>query len=383
MPWKQTCAMNERREFIKDWMSHAWSLSQLCRAYDISRPTAYKWIERFEAQGLEGLVERSRAAVSHPNATKIEVQRAIIAMKQRFIYFGPRKIRKKLIELDADQHWPATSTIGTILKRQGYVISRRKRRRVTLYAKPLCADAVPNDVWAADFKGWFTTADGSRIDPFTVSDIASRYLIRCRSVAKTDGASVKAQLTMAFKEFGMPKALRTDNGSPFATLGLGGLSKLSVWLIKLGIAPERIRPAHPQENGVHERMHRTLKHETARPPQANPRAQQESFDAFVRRFNEERPHESLGMRKPTDVYQPSPRRFPGRLPDIDYPTTAKVRTVTTNGHIGWKDGRIYLTHALEGERVGIVQVDEDSWEIRFANVVLGKLDERKMEVTRL
>lgn len=383
MPWKETCAMDQRRKFIKDWLREEWNLSELCRAYEISRPTAYKWLKRFETNGLEGMIEASRAPKQHPNATPSEQVEAILAMKGRYASFGPKKIGRRLKDLTPNVSWPVASTIGEILKRHGLVVPRAKRRRMAPYGAPLCGDLCPNDVWAGDFKGWFRTGDGTRIDPLTISDVASRYLIRCRSVGKTDGAAVKAQFTMAFKEFGLPRAIRTDNGPPFASLGLGGLSALSIWLIKLGIKPERIRPAHPEENGVHERMHLTLKQETAQPPKANRRVQQESFDRFIEMFNYERPHEALGMKRPGEVYIPSARRFPDRLPSVEYPTEAKVRLVTTNGCLNWKDRRFFVANALAGERVGLVQLDNALWELRFGAIPIGRLDEQRGAITRL
>ena len=239
----------------------------------------------------------------------------------------------------------------------------------------------PNDLWAADFKGWFRTQDGTRIDPLTVTDCASRYLIRCRTVAKTNGDSVRAQFTAAFQEFGMPKALKTDNGVPFATVGLGGLSELSVWLIKLGITPERIRPAHPEENGAHERMHRTLKQQTAKPPRANAVAQQKAFDRFQSEYNDERPHEAIEMKTPAQVYTPSIRPFPKRLPEIEYPSGSIMRKVTGNGTITFHDKRIYLSNALIDEPVRLKE-NESAWHVWYGPVLLGELDLKREMIKR-
>jgi hypothetical protein len=255
-------------------------------------------------------------------------------------------------------------------------------RRTPIYEGPFIDQLRPNDVWAMDFKGWFRTADGSRIDPFTVSDWASRYLIRCRAETSTDGETVKGQLAMAFREYGLPRAIRSDNGAPFATVGLGGLSALSVWLIRLGITPERIRPAHPEENGVHERMHRTLKQQTANPPKANPQAQNEAFDEFIPEFNDERPHEALDMKTPSDVYTPSPRPFPKKLPEIEYPAGSITRLVSDNGTIGFKDIRIYLSNALMYERVRLDETDT-GWNVLYGPILLGQLDLERETVKRL
>ncbi len=373
MPWSETCPMNERRKFIEEWLQDDCSLTDLSRGFGISRKTAYKWIERFKQSGFADLGDQSRAHRGHPFKTTPSVEASIITLRQKHPFFGPRKLKKRLSTLYPGQPWPATSTIGGILKHHGLAIPRRKRWRTPAYPGPLSQGLAPNDVWAADFKGWFKTADGMRIDPLTVTDCASRYLIKCRAVAQTNGDHVRAQFTATFQEFGMPGALRTDNGVPFATVGLGGLSELSVWLIRLGIRPERIRPAHPQDNGAHERMHRTLKQETARPPRANMNAQQRRFDAFRNDYNEVRPHESLNMQTPTDVYRPSERPFPRRLPDIEYPAGSTLRFVTDNGTIKFKDTRIYLSNALIDQFVRIEDHD-DGYQVWFGPKHLGQLD---------
>jgi transposase InsO family protein len=255
---------------------------------------------------------------------------------------------------------------------------------VPLYKLPISPGAQPNDVWAADFKGWFRTADGTKIDPLTITDSASRYLIRCRAVDKTDGVTVRGQFTSAFQEFGLPNAIRTDNGPPFASLTVAGLSRLSVWLIRLGVTPERIRPGHPEENGAHERMHKTLKQQTAKPPRASLRAQQDAFDGFKAEYNEQRPHESLGMKTPGEVYHPSLRPFPNRIPEIEYPSDAKVYKVSTNGCIKpRKTTDVFVSNALVGERVGLIQTNDKDWTLYFSTVRLGTLDSKRMEIVRV
>ena len=240
---------------------------------------------------------------------------------------------------------------------------------------------MPNDVWAADFKGWFKTKDGTRIDPLTMTDLASRYLIRCHAVAQTNGDNVRGQFTAAFQEFGMPRTLRTDNGPPFASVGLGGLSELAVWLIRLGITPERSRPAHPQDNGSHERMHRTLKQETANPPRSNPREQQKAFKHFQDEFNDERPHESIDMKTPTDVYTPSPRPFPRKLPELEYPAGTVTRLVLGNGTIKVMNKQIYASNALIGQRVRLEETDAGQ-NIWYGPVLLGELDLKNEMIRR-
>lgn len=381
MPWRETCPMDERKKFIEDWLREECSVADLSRSYGISRKTAYKWLARFKSGGLEGLLDQARAHHTHPATTPDSIAAAILELKHRYPFWGPKKLKRRLTRLNAEQAWPASSTIGELLKRHGLVIPRRRRWRTPIYQGPFAQSLTPNDLWAADFKGWFKTSDGTRIDPLTVTDGASRYLIRCRAVAETNGDNVRAQLTSAFQEFGMPRALRTDNGVPFATVGLGGLSELSVWLIRLGITPERIRPAHPEENGAHERMHRTLKQQTAKPPKASLRAQQEAFNRFQREYNEERPHEFLGMNTPSDVYTPSKQPFPKKLPEMEYATGSTTRLVTTNGCINFKDKRIYLSNALVDQHVKIEE-NQEGWSVSFGKMLLGQLDLDKEEVSR-
>lgn len=382
MPWRETCPMNERERFIEEWLRDEWSFSDLCLAYEISRKTGYKWLERFKAGGFDELGDQSRARQTHPNATVASIEAQIVEFRHRHPFWGPRKLKKRLGTLHPAINWPASSTIGSILKHHGLARPRRKRRRTPIYEGPLTNGLSPNDVWAADFKGWFRTQDGTRIDPLTVTDLASRYLIHCRAVAQTNGDNVRGQFTAAFKEFGMPRTMRTDNGPPFASVGLGGLSELAVWLIRLGITPERSRPAHPQDNGSHERMHRTLKQETANPPRSNPREQQKAFSHFQGEFNDERPHESIDMKTPAEIFTPSPRPFPRKLPEIEYSSGSITRKVSDNGTIGFREKRIYLSNALMFEPVRLEQ-DEDDWKVWYGPVLLGQLDLKREIIKRL
>ncbi len=370
MPWRETCAMDERVKFVADHLSQDCSLSELCRRYGVSRSTAYKWIERYGQCGPEGLLERSRAPKHHPNQTPAETEQKLIAMRQRYPRWGPRKLLAVLRRTDPQEGWPAASTAGDILKRHGLIPARRYRRHTPSYDRPFHAGSRPHEVWAADFKGWFKTGDGSRIDPLTISDWASRYLLCCQGLSRPNREEVRPQFEWAFREYGLPWTIRTDNGPPFASTGLGGLSKLSVWWIRLGIWPERIRPAHPEDNGRHERMHKTLKESVARPPKATVGAQQEAFDHFRREYNEQRPHEALGMQSPSQCYQPSRRLFPERLPEVEYGSGIEVRRVRSNGQIKWAGEMLYLGEALIGEPVGLGQIDNERWLIHFGPVPL-------------
>jgi transposase InsO family protein len=374
MPWKETCPMDERVRFMAEYLRLEQSMAELCRAYGISRKTGYKLVARYEAGGVPGLQDRSRAPHRHPNAVGASAVDAILAVRARHPRWGPRKLRAWLSARTATRRWPAASTIGAILQRYGLTVPRRRVRRVPPALHPLAACGAPNDVWTTDFKGWFRTGDGQRCDPLTVADGYSRFLLRCQAVMPPDGQAVQPLFEAAFREYGLPLALRSDNGPPFASRAAGGLSRLAVWWIKLGIRPERITPGHPEENGRHERMHQTLKAETARPPQATLRAQQRAFDRFRHEYNDERPHEALAQQPPRAVYTASPRPYPARVREPEYSEEADVRRVRHNGEIRWQGQLIFISEVLAGEPVGIVPQGEDHWVLRFGPVELGWLD---------
>ncbi|HUS17211.1 MAG TPA: integrase core domain-containing protein [Chloroflexia bacterium] len=379
MPWKEICAMDQRVQFVADCLAGELTMAAVCRAYGISRPTGYKWLDRYRAQGAAGLEERSRAPLSHPHAVAAEVEAAILAARAAHPTWGPRKLlawlqARRERGLEPPLALPAASTAGEILRRAGLAVPRRRRARTPPWTQPLAHAGAPNAVWCADFKGQFRTADGARCYPLTISDASSRYLLRCVGLAAIDGARVRPLFEAAFREFGLPRALRTDNGPPFASVGLGGLTPLSAWWIKLGIVPERIEPGRPEQNGRHERLHRTLKRETAAPPAATPRAQQAAFDRFRREYNAERPHEALGQRPPASAYSPSPRPFPERLREPEYPDADAVRRVRSSGEIRWGGRLVYLSESLIGEPVGLTALDDRHWLLAFGPLVLGVLD---------
>lgn len=340
-------------------------MAELCRHFGIARKTGYEIVARWRQQGAEGLKDRSRAPLAHPNQTAVEVEAAVLALRRAHMSWGPRKLRRWLEDHHPNQSWPAPSTVGVLLRRAGLAHPRRLRRRTPPYTQPFAAATAANAVWCADFKGWFRTRDGERIDPFTMTDAASRYLLRCQAVEKTDTQAVCAITEAAFREYGLPLAIRTDNGPPFASRGVAGLSRLSLYWMKLGIVPERIRPGHPEENGRHERMHRTLAAETARPPAADRRRQQESFDRFRREYNEERPHEALGQKPPASSFAPSPRPYPARVPEPEYDSGVLVRSVWPHGQFFWKGHSIFLSKVLAGERIGLEPIDDRYWCICF------------------
>lgn len=378
MPWKETCAMRERIELIGKYLTGEETISGLARYYGLSRKTVYKWIERFEGCGAGGLEERSRAPHHHPNGLSKEMEERILEWKERKPLWGAPKIHAKLVELE---DCPSESTVSNVLARHGLSRKVRRRREATPSESPLSHCEGINQVWCADFKGYFWTRDGKRCDPLTITDAHSRYLLRCQALSGSTGMmAVKPLFIATFREYGLPQAIRTDNGAPFASTGLGGLSPLSVWWIRLGIRLERIQPGHPQQNGRHERMHRTLKQATASPPSQSLGKQQEAFDAFRLEYNEDRPHEALGQKPPSSIYKPSPRDYPERLPTPNYPDDWQKRTVRQGGRIRWKGYEVNVTRSLSGQCIGIKPVDDGLWMVCFEKLELGTLDERQRRI---
>lgn len=374
MAWKETRVMDERMKFVGEWLSGELSMAELCRCYGVSRKTGYKYIDRYRSEGPAGLEDRSRAPHHHPNAIDEERELAILKLRAKHPTWGAKKLKEWLERHRRQQEWPARSTITEMLDRHGLVRRRKWRRHGASQLSPLTLAELANQVWGIDFKGWFLTKDGRRCNPFTVSDLASRYILRLQAVDKPNGEHVWPVLEAAFREVGLPEVIRSDNGPPFASTAAGGLGWLSVQLIKAGVKPERIKPGKPQQNGRHERMHRTLKEETASPPAANQRAQQKRFDDFRRVFNEERPHEALGLDTPAAHYQPSTRAYSGRLREPEYSADHQVRRVRSNGEIKWLGRRVFLSEALIGEPVGIVDTDDGLHTITYGPVFLGRLD---------
>lgn len=385
MAWKETCVMDERLKFVADWLRGEWSMAEICRQYGISRRIGYKWIGRYEEEGFDGLRDRSRAPLYCPSRVDSAVVERIVQYKRKHITWGPKKILVGLTREDPDTHWPVASTIGEILDRHGLVMRRKKRRKASPSAKPLSHCVSPNDVWCIDFKGWFNTQDGARCDPLTLCDGATRFALRCQALTgKTDTAVVQACLEIAFREYGLPRAIRSDNGSPFASTGLAGLSRLSVWWMRLGITPERIRPGHPQENGRLERFHKTLKAETIMPSKNTIRQQQRAFNRFIHEYNFERPHEALEQRVPADLYMASGRPFPCRLPaSPDYEHVEYVRKVRGYGHIKWKGHEVFITSALAGQYVGINLIDDYTATVYFVQQPIAEIDVRTMKTRPL
>jgi transposase InsO family protein len=365
--------MEQRVRMLVDYDSGNWSVSDLCRRYGVCRDTFYEWRKRRDDGETAWFTDRSHAVEHCPHATDGALVEAIIALRRRFPHLGPRKLLWMLERHAPATRWPAASTIGDILKRAGLIAPIKRRRPPLDQARVMAPIADANDEWAVDFKGWFRTRDHQRIDPLTITDGYSRFLIDVRIVLPRIEPS-QAVFVQAFRHFGLPRAIRCDNGTPFGSTGAGGLTRLSAWWLKLGVEPHFINPASPQENGRHERMHRTLKAQTSSPPAANARAQQSRFDAFRRHYNEERPHEALGQRLPHEVYMPSLRTMPDRVEEPWYDADHQVRRVRPPGTIKWKGGQVFISEALIGELIGIAELETEDHVVRFCDREIGLLD---------
>lgn len=381
MPWRECSAMDQKMRFVCDCLAAEASMTVLCERYGISRQTGYVWLGRYRSEGPSGLEERSRAPLRHGRAMPAALAVRIVAARKRKPYWGPRKLLAVLSEEDPACSWPSASAVSDLLRREGLSQPRRKRRRPLEAERPFEQIIGPNDGWCIDFKGWFRTGDGHRCDPLTVSDAYSRYLLGLQIVDPVS-AAVEARMDRLFKEHGLPRAIRSDNGPPFASAGAGGLTRLSARWVKMGIGLERIEPGKPQQNGRHERMHGTLKREACSPPRATRSGQQRRFNAFRQEYNHERPHEALGQIPPARIYSCSPRPFPAKLEDPEYDAQEQVRRVRCNGEIKWKGSTLFVSQALIGEAVAISEHEDDHWIVRFADIPLLLIDRRTGKAAR-
>jgi transposase InsO family protein len=373
--------MDEKVRFIGDFLSGEEPMTVLCLRYGISRETGYVWRRRYEAEGIGGLVERSHAPHRHGLATPAEQVVRIVEARRRRPYWGPKKLLAILTREAPAVSWPSASTVSTILRREGLSAPRRRRRRSLTVEQPFASVAAANDAWCLDFKGWFRTRDGQRCDPLTVTDAYSRYLLGLKIMAPVTEA-VDGELDRLMHEHGLPAALRSDNGSPFASNGAGGLSRLSVKWVKMGLRLERIEPGKPQQNGRHERMHGTLKAQACTPPAATPSEQQARFDAFRTEFNDDRPHEALGQRMPSEFYKPSARPYPTHIDDPAYGSDDRVRRVRSSGEIKWRGVHHFIGEALVGEAVAVTEREDGHWLVRFADVPLVLIDRYSGKIAR-
>jgi len=376
----ETSVVEERKRFVRDYARGDWTMRALCARYGITPPCGYKWWARFQADGERGLTERSRAPRGRPHQTAPALEALIVAARREYGW-GAKKLQHILRTRHPGEVWPARSTFNAILERHG-VLEKRRRRVAWPHSGtvPLRSQR-PNEIWPADFKGQFKTHDGVYCYPLTVTDHFSRQLLAVRGLPAITQGDTRAAFRQLFREAGLPEAIRTDNGTPFASSGLHGLSALNLWWMQLGIVHQRIRPGRPQDNGSHERMHRELKRETARPPAAHRRAQQARFDQFRRRYNEERPHEALDNATPASRWQPSPRPYPVRLPTPEYPGAWEIRRVSNVGTIRLHGHRIFLSQALQHHDIGLEEIDTGVWRVVYYRTVLGLLDEAMGRVT--
>lgn len=372
--------MDEKRRFILTIESGLYTMTEVCERFGISRKTGHKWYNRYLSEGFEGLVERSRTPHSCPHRTPPEIAKLIIDKRDEKGW-GPRKILDYFARERPELALPAESTAGDILRRAGRVKSRKRRRKSAHpTAPPLKVDA-PNQVWTMDFKGEFRLLNGVYCYPFTVEDAYSRFLICCDALESTAGRGVRSVLDRAFSEYGLPEAVRTDNGSPFVSTGRLGLTQLGVWLIKLGIARQRIAPGSPWQNGRHERMHRTLKEEATIPPEADMPAQQQRFDRFRLGYNTDRPHQSLGGDPPASHHKRSPRGMPTRIEEPNYPRHFEVRKVSTNGTFKFKSRTPFIGTGLAEEYIGLEEIDVGIWSVHFYQTELGRFNETDLVIT--
>jgi transposase InsO family protein len=373
--------MDERVQFISLVNDSDETFSALCERFGISRKTGYKWVARYEARGPAGLQEQRPVAHSFPHRIREDVLHRLIELRKEHPKWGPKKLRARLEALGLAVV-PAASTIGDALKKHGLIRPRRRRVHPPMHPRPIAPTANANDTWCVDFKGHFALGDKTRCHPLTLTDHVTRYLLKCEGLAKADDAAVRPHFERAFCEFGLPTRIRSDNGPPFATPGIGGLSALSVWWIRLGIIPERIEPGHPEQNGRHERMHRTLKDDVASPAAASMIEQQRAFDRFRRVYNDERPHEALEMRTPSSRYTPSRRAMPEAPRSPEYPDTMQVRKLDNVGRLKFagQTSKTRVSRLLAREPVGLEPIDEDRWELFYGPVLLAEVALKNKEL---
>lgn len=382
MSWKSP--ETEKRRFVELYAVRDVSMSELCRQFGISRQAGYELLARHEDYGDDAFEPQSRRPLHSPTATSPELVARILETQREHPHWGPRTLKAFLERRFPSVAWPARSTFGGILKRHGLADVRRRRRRLGPGRRAPCVEATAaNAVWSIDFKGWFRLGSGQRCDPLTVTDNFSRYCIGCVALPKPKLEFVQPSLERMFRTYGVPYRLRSDNGPPFASQGVGGLSRLSVWLLKHGVTPEWIQPGQPQQNGRHERFHRTLKQYTTHPPRPTMPAQQRAFDAFRHSYNTERPHQALAGRCPADLYTSSVRRFRERELRYEYGGNCAVRSVRHNGEIKWQGRSLFISEVLTGERVALYPSAAGQWTLRFHDLELATYDEATTRLEKL
>jgi len=374
--------MEERLQFVHDALRDRFTMSELCARYGVSRRIGYKWLARYEADGRRGLIDRSRAPKHLARQTDAMIIALLVAAREAHPEWGARKLLRVLRGQHAEiRTWPAPSTVADLLARRG-LVHRRRRRRPSIHPGVVRPTTVaPNDLWTADFKGQFRTGNSQYCFPLTIADQHTRYLLACRGLLSTQTVTARPVFERTFREYGLPIAIRTDNGVPFATQAIHGLSYLNVWWMRLGIQHQRSRPGCPQDNGAHERMHRTLKRQAIKPVRGSCAAQQRNFDTFRHEYNEERPHEYLHQETPASQYSASRRAYPERLPPLEYPGHFVVKKITTGGTFRFRTKLLYLANAMVDQYVGLEETDDGIWAIHFNTVLLATFDERDYIIT--
>ena len=385
MPWEKVDPLQQRFLFIAEYTKGYFSIAELARRFGISRKTAYKWINRFEDSGRnpDALIERPRIPHNSPGRTSKRATQALLELRQKHPYWGPKKLLHLAKQMHPRWKWPAKSTVNLILKKNGYIETKRKRIKRHHPGRPLTVAQRPNHIVTADFKGQFKTLDGVYCYPLTIVDEFSRCILAIHALLSTHQQPVKTVFRQVFQTYGLPEMIRTDNGNPFASSSLGRLSYLSSWWIRLGIIPELIQPGCPQQNARHERMHKTLKKETVIPPKADLRKQQRRFDEFREEFNNVRPHEALGMMTPAEIYTPSQKRMPKRVTDVEYPPHYEVRKVSDNAGIRLHGKRVLVGRVLAGKSIGLEEIDIGIWDVYYGPIWLGRLNEETGKIEDL
>lgn len=374
--------MEERLQFVRDALSDRFTMSELCARYGVSRRIGYKWLARYDIDGRRGLADRSRAPHRCPHKIADAMADLLVGARETHPFWGARKLLRVLAARHPRVHdWPAPSTVADLLARRGLVQRRRRRRASSHPGVVRPTTAAPNDLWTADFKGQFRTGDRRYCYPLTIADQHTRFLLACRGLLSTQTVTARPVFERAFREYGLPIAIRTDNGVPFATQAIHGLSYLNVWWMRLGIVHQRSRPGCPQDNGAHERMHRTLKRQAIKPVRGSCAAQQRNFDAFRVEYNTERPHERLQQQTPASQYATSPRAYPERLPPLEYPRHFLVKKITTGGTFRFQHKLLYLANAMVDQHIGLEETDDGVWAIHFNTVLLATFDERDYIIT--
>lgn len=382
MSWQKPPVRIQKMMFIKEWLQQEYTMSALCARYKISRQCGYELVNRFKLEGTEAFEERSRRHHSHPYQTSAEQIKIILDSKHRYPSWGPVKIKDFLEQNKLAMHWPATSTIGEILKQHGLVNPKVAKRRTPAHSEPLKHCQAPNQVWSADYKGQFRLGNQRYCYPLTMTDNYSRYILCCDGFESISGKTAIKSFEKVFCDYGLPDVIRTDNGPPFASTGLGGLTRLSIWFLKLGIMPERIEPGCPEQNGRHERMHRTLKEGIKINLKYSLKKQQSWFDHFRKEFNNERPHQALKSKTPAAIHTHSTRSFPQVIPEITYPDSFMVRQVKTNGTIKYQGKCYYVSELLHGEPMGLQLIDDERAIVYFSRLKLGIVDVRLEKIIR-